>query len=400
MSSACASPSTGSLLDDLAEARERTLSLVAALDDDAVSTQHAPYLSPLIWDLGHIAAYEDLWIGHRHGGEPLLREDLLAMYDAFETPRMVRGDLPLLGRAEALAYLEAVRRRTLRVLERTGAGDGMLAELVLRHEHQHGETMLQTAELAGLPWAAGRDARPPDPATGTGLEWVEIAGGDRWIGAARAGFAYDNERPRHAARVAPFRIGRTPVTNASFLTFSEGGGYERREWWSDEGWAWKEEYDITHPGGPTQLGERPADAPVMHLSWFEADAFARAHGARLPTELEWETAATWDQEPTGLNLDLSAHGPQPPRLETASRDGVLGLLGDVWEWTGDVFGGYPGFVAFPYREYSEAFFGAGYRTLRGGSWASRTRVATPTFRNWDLPIRRQLFAGVRLAWDA
>ena len=204
-------------------------------------------------------------------------------------------------------------------------------------------------------------------------------------------------------------------------SFVEGGGYERRPWWSDEAWAWKEEYDITHPQGwargPTGEWRRwtmdgwaplDPDEPVVHVSWFEADALARAHGARLPTELEWEKAATWDQE-TGeartdvrhANLDQGLLGPAPTGAypDGASPCGALGMLGDVWEWTASDFRGYDGFVAHPYREYSEVFFGDEYKVLRGGSWATRARVATPTFRNWDLPQRRQIFAGVRLAWD-
>jgi iron(II)-dependent oxidoreductase len=234
--------------------------------------------------------------------------------------------------------------------------------------------MLQAIELARLlPAPALRpDPRPAAPGGHTGLESVEVPGGACTIGARRFGFAYDNERPRHRAELPAFRIGRTPVTNASWLTFAEGGGYERREWWSDEGWAWKEDYDITHPLGWTG----PRDRPVQHLSWFEADAFARSLEARLPTEAEWERAATWD------------HGT------------MLEGIGSVWEWTATEFAGYPGFRPHPYREYSEVFFERGYRVLRGGSWATEPGVATCTFRNWDLPERRQIFSGVRLARDA
>jgi len=171
------------------------------------------------------------------------------------------------------------------------------------------------------------------------------------------------------------------VSNGSWMHFSEGGGYERREWWSAEGWAWKEEYDITHhdgvaagrAGGAAGAGGG-LQSPICHVSWFEADAFARAHGARLPTEAEWEKAATWEQD-----------APE--------------AIGLVWEWTASTFRGYPNFSAYPYREYSEVFFGEDYRVLRGGSWATHPRVATLTFRNWDLPLRRQIFAGVRLARD-
>jgi iron(II)-dependent oxidoreductase len=410
--------------DALTEGRERTLALVAPLSDADVEAQHTAIMSPLAWDLAHIAAYEELWLVHRHGGQPLSRPELAAMYDAFETPRAVRGDLPLLDRAEALAYLEDVR-------DRVPEDDSFIHELVLRHEHQHGETMLQTIELARLspPPAVPRAPRPVAPGGHTGLESVLVPGGRCIIGAPEHGFSYDNERPRHHTDVRSFRIGRTPITNATYLTFVEGGGYERRPWWRAEAWAWKEEYDITHPEGwargPdgewrrwTMDGWAPLDPdePVVHLSWFEADAFARSIGARLPTETEWEKAATWDQEsgtarpyPWGdeaadesrANLDHGLLGPAPAGAypDGAAPCGALGMLGDVWEWTASDFGGYDGFVAHPYREYSEVFFGSGYKALRGGSWATRARVAKPTFRNWDLPQRRQIFSGVRLAWD-
>jgi iron(II)-dependent oxidoreductase len=300
-----------------------------------------------------------------------LRGDLADLYDAFETPRATRGDIPFLRGDDVFDYLAAVRGRALEVLAHVGPGDGTLFEMVIRHEAQHNETMRQTLFLAGLPGGrpagrAGCDA-PHD--------WIEVPAGRFDMGAPSAGFAFDNERPRHAVELPAFKIARRPVTNGSWMHFCEGGGYERREWWSDEGWAWKEEYDITHPEGWTADGPSDDDnRPVLHVSWFEADAFARAHGARLPTEAEWEKAATWTQEPSQE-------------------------IGRAWEWTSTHFHGYPGFVAYPYREYSEVFFGDGYRVLRGASWATEARVRSITFRNWDLPQRRQIFAGVRLAKD-
>ena len=415
----------------LREARERTLALVASVSDRDLERVHSKLMSPLVWDLGHIAAFEDLWLAHRWGERPLLRADLAAMYDAFESPRAVRSELPLLGPAAARQYLADVRIRTLAVIEERGVGDGMLHELVVRHEHQHNETMLQTLQLARLAdyVPAGAQTLPEalSPSL-TGLELVEILGGECTIGASADGFAYDNERPRHRRDVRAYRIGRTPITNACYLTFVEDGGYERREWWSNEGWAWKQQHDITRPGGWTadhraqwRLGRlEPLDPhrAVVHVSWFEADAFARAHGGRLPTEVEWEKAASWDQEqgvaralPWGsdpplpgvhANVDQLGGGPAAvgayPR--GASPYGCLGMIGDVWEWTATPFDAYAGFVARPYREYSEVFFGADYKVLRGGSWATRARVATPTFRNWDYPQRRQIFAGMRIATDA
>jgi gamma-glutamyl hercynylcysteine S-oxide synthase len=372
-SMAIAAPSE--LSDALRDARARTLALVAPLGSDELARVQHPLMSPLDWDLGHIAAYEDLWIVHRHGGGELLRPDLADLYDAFETPRAVRGDIPFLRGQDVFDYIGAVRERALEVLHHVGAGDGTLFELVVRHEAQHNETMRQTLFLAGLP--GGRpDAAAPSRAARAGAEedWIDVPGGPFQMGAGPAGFAFDNERPRHRVDVAPFAIARRPVTNGTWLRFCEGGGYERREWWSDEGWAWKEEYDITHPEGSTAGGPIREDQPVMHVSWFEADAFARSQGARLPTEAEWEKASTWTQEP-------------------------LAQVGEVWEWTASPFIGYPGFVAHPYREYSEVFFGERYRVLRGCSWATEQRVRAPTFRNWDLPQRRQIFAGVRLAKD-
>jgi iron(II)-dependent oxidoreductase len=355
------------LVDTLTQVRTRTLALVGHLDDAQLERQIDPLMSPLVWDLAHIAAYEDLWLAHRLGGEPLLYPELAARYDAFETPRAVRGEIELLDAAGAREYLRAVRERSLRAMDATGA-DPVVHEMVLQHELQHTETMRQAMRLGEL-------LAPGEPdlhaVNGAGAGWIDVPAGSFGMGAPEGVFSYDNERPRHHAEVGSFRLARRPVSNATWLHFTEGGGYQRREWWSDEGWAWKEDYDITHC--PDAQAGHP-DAPVCHVSWFEADAFARSCGARLPTEAEWEKAATWAQE------DLQG-------------------TRQVWEWTSSWFDGYPGFAAHPYREYSEVFFGRSYRVLRGGSWATDPRVATTTFRNWDLPQRRQIFAGVRLATD-
>jgi gamma-glutamyl hercynylcysteine S-oxide synthase len=379
--------------------RRRTLDLIAPLDRSDLERVLSPIMSPLVWDLAHIAAYEDLWLAHRHAGLDLLRPELAELYDAFETPRRKRGEIELLDSAQARAYMSEVSERSTAAIEEHGVGDGFVHEMVVRHELQHTETMRQTMALAGL-LPAGE---PPRTSASEGVgeesdstadtagahkgdpDWIEIPAGDFMMGAAPGGFAYDNERPRHSAHTGAFRIARRPVSKASWMHFSEGGGYERREWWSDEGWAWKEEYDITHhPDAAT--GD--LQAPVCHVSWFEADAFARAQEARLPTEAEWEKAATWEQGTEGSN------GATP-----VDSRGALAGSGQVWEWTASHFHGYPGFEPHPYREYSEVFFGPDYRVLRGGSWATSPRVASSTFRNWDLPQRRQIFSGLRLTKD-
>ena len=335
----------GGLLAALEESRARTLALVEHVSDDDLDRVHSRLMSPLAWDLGHIAAFEDLWLCRAAGGRELLRPDLARVYDADETPRADRGTLEYLRATEVREYMAAVRERTRAILDGFD-GDSTLVELVLRHEQQHNETMLQTLCLAQL--ARPMQERAPSP--GLAPDMVAVDAGPFEMGSPADGFAYDNERPRHVVDVPGFQIDRLPVTVGDWIEFMDAEG-------ADEPLHWN--------------GSAPDPRlPVMHVSWDEATAYARFRGKRLPTEAEWEKAATCD---------------------------VLEMVGEVWEWTSTEFGPYPGFRAHPYREYSEVFFGRGYRVLRGGSWATSERVATNRFRNWDLPQRRQIFAGFRCA---
>ena len=383
------------IAERLGEARERTLALVEPVAEDDLDHVHDPLMSPLVWDLGHIAAFEDLWLCRRVGGLELVRPDLADVYDAAETPRSERGDVPYLRRREAVAYMDAVRERALAVLESVEEPDSTW-DMIVQHEQQHNETMLQTLQLAapGTFAPERREGRDGHAATGS----VELAAGPASIGSDAPGFTYDNERPRHEVDLPAFRIDRAPVTNADFLAFVEDGGYARRELWSEEGWAFREREGWERPrywtpDGRERRFERtePLDPgrPVMHVSWFEADAYARCRGARLPTEEEWEKAAVALGGERG-NLDQLDFGPGPAGP----------FVGDCWEWTASDFRGYPGFRAHPYPEYSEAFFGSDYKVLRGASWATRPRVARESFRNWDYPHRRQIFCGFRLAWTS
>jgi iron(II)-dependent oxidoreductase len=373
-------PPVAEAISVLDATRAGTHALVAHLGADDLERVHSAIMGPLVWDLAHIAAYEDLWLCRRHGERDLLRPDLAALYDAFETPRAQRNDdgARLLDAAAADRYLDEVHERAREVLADVGVGDGTLFELVVRHELQHRETMRQTMKIAGLlpPGEPPQLAIPPAPGGAGGHEWLDVEAGPFAMGAEPWGFAYDNERPRHEAEVGAFAIARRPLSNGDWLRFCDEGGYERRELWSQPGWAWVEECRAEGgvPIWNTERGGREAAAECLcHMSWFEAEALARAQGARLPSEAEWEKAARFADGLTGAGL--------------------------VWEWTSSEFRGYPGFRAHPYREYSEVFFERGYRVLRGSSWATDPRVASITFRNWDLPQRRQIFAGVRLAQD-
>jgi iron(II)-dependent oxidoreductase len=416
----------------LAEARERTLWLVESLSVEDIERVHSTLLSPLVWDLGHIAAFEDLWLCQQAGGREAVRADLADVYDATLTLRSGRGDLPYLEHAEALDYMDAVRENALEVLEGSDLSEdagrltahGFVWDMLVQHEHQHNETMLQTLMLAA-PGVFSPAARPlPAPPPGQrGPEMVRVDGGSCLLGCDPLGFAYDNEQPCHELDVPTFELDRLPVINHDYMAFVEDGGYRRREWWSDEGWAWRDAENVELPHYWTadfrarhfdRTEPLDPDQPVMHVSWYEADAYARSVGKRLPSEAEWEKAASWDeaageqrtypwgsQEPGSrhANLDQTAFGPARAGAfpAGASPYGVLGMLGDAWEWTASDFAGYPGFSSFPYNEYSEIFFGTEYKVLRGCSWATRPSVARASFRNWDYPRRRQIFSGFRCA---
>ena len=395
----------------LAEARERTLLLLEPLDDEQLNRVYSPILSPLAWDLGHIANFEELWLVQTIGGREPLHGDLGSFYDAIENPRRTRGQLPILRDAELRSYLEEVRDRTLEVLDEVDIDraadpllrDGFAYEMLIAHEHQHNETMLQLLQMveryepverwplpAANPAASGSEAEHA-----AGSEMVLVEGGVHEVGAGETGFAYDNERPRHKVELKPFWIDRAPVTNGEYAEFVEQTGAEPPMYWQREGegcWA-RSAMGRTETLAPEQ--------PVIHVSWHEADAFASWTGKRLPTEHEWEAAcAGADRE--RANLDHLAFGTAAAGAyaDAASDCGAVQMLGDVWEWTSSAFDAYPGFEAFPYPEYSQVFFGDEYKVLRGGAWATRRNVIRSSFRNWDLPERRQIFAGLRCAKDA
>ena len=330
-----------------------------------------------------------------------MRGDLGDLYDAIEQPRKIRGELPILRADEVRPYMEQVRERTLEVLEQVDLGpadpilaDGFVYEMLLAHEYQHNETMLQLLQMVESYEPVEFDESPHKERVAEGPEMVKVDGGTYEIGATDQGFAYDNERPRHGVELTSFWIDRTPVTNADYIAFMEETGAEPPLYWERDG---EGGWVRTAMGVPWELDPRE---PVIHVSWNEADAFARWAGKRLPTEPEWEAAASGASRDRA-NLDQLAFGCAPAGAygDGASGCGAVQMLGDVWEWTSSDFIAYPGFEAFPYPEYSEVFFGDEHKVLRGGAWATRRDVIRPSFRNWDLPVRRQIFSGIRCAKD-
>ncbi len=413
------------IAERLTSVRRCTEQIVAGLGDDVLVYAPRPFVSPPVWDLGHIAAYEELWVWCRVGGGATLYPELQAAYDAFETPRPVRTQIQILNPAQAREYLAATRTRTLEVLHGARPAeidpglvhDGLVFDLVAAHEAQHAESMLQEFVLAGVPiTGVGAAYEPPaaDGRSATTPERIEVTGAPVSLGAGPHGFAYDCERPEHTFELAPYAIARDPVTCGQFVAFVDDGGYARPKLWSRQGWEWRCREEATAPAywqraGGGQWSTRDVagpcalehDAPVCHVSHYEAEAYASWAGGRLPTEAEWEWAARGAvADPDQANLGIRCgHPVTVGTFRGESAIGCRAMLGDVWEWTSSEFVGYPGFSAYPYPEYAEVFFDRGYRVLRGGSWATQPHVASVTFRNWDLPERRQIFSGLRLAWD-
>lgn len=423
------------ICERLTEARARTLLLLSSLTDADLRTQHDRLMSPILWDLGHIIHFEELWLTQNVVGAIQLSE-MPGLYNPFEHSRATRAALPIPRLAELVHTAAAIRTKALKMLQRVDLesahpllANGYVYNMVLQHEYQHNETMLQTLQLkTGIPYSPPRIALPP-AADVAGLDrMIRVQAGIYPTGTDDRTSAYDNERPRHTVTVADYEIDAAPVTNGAYAEFVADGGYTREELWSEDGHAWlgdshaiAPKYWSLHDDGWTTrcmdiVAPLALDHPVCNVCYYEADAYARWAGKRLPTEQEWEIAASWnphtgsaqrfpwgDAEPSAIlaNVDQLIFGTTPVGAfpHNVSPLGCYGMIGDVWEWTGSAFTGYDEFAPFPYPEYSQVFFGNEYRVLRGGSWATRPGAVRNTFRNWDYPIRRQIFAGFRCARD-
>lgn len=436
--------STNQLIDALREVRERTLALVSDLSDEQLMGPRLRIVNPLRWEIAHVAWFQEFWLLRHLRREPPILSQGDKLYDSAKVAHDTRWDIPLLSRPETLEYMEQVLDR---VIERNrnqtfapdpvdGYDETYFLQLALFHEQMHAEAFTYTRQTLG--YAAprlGNDAtrtteRPPS---------VEEPGGDALVpggtfilGSERGTpfFTFDNEQWSHEVEIEPFSISKTAVSNGEFARFVEDGGYRRRELWSEDGWLWRENANARHPvywkaDGNGRWARRYFDqwvslegaAAVIHVNWYEADAYCRWAGRRLPSEAEWEAAASGEPASDGAALARRkrkyAWGDEPPTPGCANLDslamgcidvnalsagdsafGCRQMIGNSWEWCADWFGPYPGFAPGPYKEYSAPWFGD-HKVLRGGCWVTRSRMIRSAYRNFYTPDRRDVWAGFR-----
>lgn len=420
------------------EARASTLEIFDLARETELHKSPGFGFRPIIWHLAHIGAFEGYWLLQKLSGQKALDERYERIFDPIKTPRENSKNLPT--RREMEGYLEKVREKVWRVLDSARLEDedpllrnAYIFHLVLQHEYQHQETLAYLFHLLDPQTKtrpqAGRTLEQASENRVAASDMVRVPAGSFEMGAIWNEFVYDNELPAREVHVPAFKIDRCPVTNAEYARFVEDGGYERREFWSDEGWSHREREEWLAPLYWTREGEgwrersmfedaklRPHH-PVTGVSWYEAEAYARFMGKRLPTEAEWEKAASWDDrqqkrlrfafgdtipaDKQVANFGFNFWGTTPVGSfpEGASPFGCLDMTGNVWEWTGDKFEGYAGFEAFPYPEYSEEWFDGDHRALRGGSWATRAPLLRTSFRNFFRRHFRIGFTGFRCATD-
>ncbi|HEY1337863.1 MAG TPA: selenoneine synthase SenA [Bryobacteraceae bacterium] len=410
------------LISALTDSRNRTLALISDLNAQQLTVPLLPIINPIIWEVGHVGWFQEKWVlRHLRGDAPLI-ENADALWDSAAVPHDSRWTLPLLSIDDTLAFL---RRLHERVVDRLESGtltddEAYFCWLAIMHEDMHGEALTYTRQTLGYPPPPLRVESPTTPASPPKGD-VEFSGGEYMLGARPARrFVFDNEKWQHPVDVKPFAIGRSSVTEGQFAEFVDDDGYRRRELWTDQGWEWRERADARHPvywirNGHAWCVRRfdhteplNPDTALIHVNWHEADAYCRWAGRRLPLEAEWEFAAAgtdkrefpWGNEPPGpdrAQLDSRGLGCIPVGA-LASGDtpqGVRQMIGNVWEWTAEDFQPYPGFVRDPYKEYSEPWFGPPYKVLRGGCWATRSRLVRNTWRNFYTKDRRDVFAGFR-----
>ena len=438
------------VIEALKETRACTLELVADLSEAQLLGPALQIVNPLRWEIGHLAWFQEFWVLRHLGSLPPILKHGDELYDSARVAHDTRWDLPLLERDETLAYMRQVLER---VIEQTscasrdlrdaeGYDEDYFLNLALLHEQMHDEAITYTRQtLSYSPPAIGLavkqavDVAVQDPTLIQTDNYLtgdaEVPGGKFTLGSKpEQGFVFDNEELAHEVEIGPFAMSKTAVTNAEFRAFVEDNGYIRSELWTAEGWQWRTSVGAEHPvywrrEGNGRWLRRNFDEwvalderlPIIHLNWYEANAYCRWSGRRLPTEAEWELAASaeptaggrgitmhkrrypWGNDSPGpdrANLDWRAMGCIPVDALPAgdSAFGCRQMIGNVWEWTASYFNPYPGFVPGPYREYSEPWFGD-HKVLRGGCWVTRSRLIHNAYRNFYTPDRRDVWAGFR-----
>jgi iron(II)-dependent oxidoreductase len=418
----------------LRETRDRTRRLTEDLSSAELMGRRLDMVNPVLWEIGHVGWFHEYWtLRHTHDHAPLI-ERCDRLWDSSAVPHATRWQLDLPDRAGTYRYMAEVLARQEDILGGTvDAAARYFYELAIRHEDMHVEALTYSRQT--LSYAAPQELGPPHrhllPAAGGLPGDVAVPGGTWRLGSTAAdGFVFDNEKWAHEITLAPFRIARAPVTNAEFAAFVEAGGYGLREFWSDAGWAWRQRGNAERPvywqarrDGVWTARRYRADeelaphAPVLFVNWFEAEAWCRWAGRRLPSEAEWEAAAIGMPAADGTRLaDGRRHWPwgdAPPTPAHTNLDfafdgtidvgacedgdsafGCRQMIGNAWEWTASDFLPFAGFTADPYRDYSQPWFGT-RKVLRGGCWATSARIARPTYRNFFTPERNDVFAGFR-----
>jgi len=435
------------LIETLKETRARTLELVNDLNDEQLIGPRLQIVNPLQWEIGHLAWFQEFWVLRHLGGQPPILAHGDELYDSARVAHDTRWDLPLLGREETLSYLGRILESVINqagdesgLMDSEGYDQDYFINLVLLHEQMHDEAITYTRQTLSYPAPAIARfneihiAKQDAPISQTNNDLTadaEISGGKFILGNdSELGFTFDNERLAHEVEIAPFAISKTTVSNGEFQHFVEDGGYGRSELWSADGWQWRTGVMAEHPVYWQQeangrwlrrnfdrwvaLDER---LPVIHVNWYEVNAYCCWANRRLPTEAEWEMAAS--AAPSVNGVDMSKHkrafpwGNDSPTWKHANLDwralgcvpvdalpagdsafGCRQMIGNVWEWTASDFQPYPGFVAGPYKEYSEPWFG-NHKVLRGGCWVTRSRLIHNSYRNFYTPDRRDVWAGFR-----
>lgn len=418
------------IIQQAQDAHERTLALIHGLNSEQLMGPLLATVNPLRWEVGHAAYFYEYWVLRQHLKQRPIRADSDALYDSITIDHDDRWDLPLPSLEETLDYMQTVLNNIQQCLaDGNDAKRDYLAQYAVFHQDMHNEAYTYTRQTLNYP--APDFGQTGQQIISEALSGdVAIPGGSFMLGATtNDGFVFDNEKWAHAVEIKPFHIARAAVSNADYMAFVEAGGYENSEFWDDEGWKWCQQSGLRHPiywrrqvqGWQIRKFDEwknmPMNAALIHVSWHEAQAYCRWAGRRLPTEAEWEVAAA--AEPTADGLAISNRkrrfpwGDTPPRSDQANLDGhALGtvdvsahatgdsafgcrqMIGNVWEWTSDTFGPYPGFEPDMYQDYSQPLFGI-TRVLRGGAWPTRGRMIRNSWRTYYGPDRNDVFAGFR-----